>query len=118
MADGASTNIDTRIYAGNRVVGLVRGGEFIKRVKGSRHFLRRPPSICFDVSSLEEARNAGASTVKVIDDESGQVYQVPISLIFAKGFIFNRGHGEQIGLVFRYWQTGDDPLARQLELWS
>jgi hypothetical protein len=117
-ANDVSTSITTQIWVGNHIVGEVRGGEFIKKVKGTKHFLRKPPAIAFDISSLEEARACGATKVRVIDTESGKIYQAPISTIFAKGFSFNRGRGEQIGLRFVHWQQGNDPLAMQLRLWD
>lgn len=115
----SSTNVDSsntcsQIWAGNRIVGEVRGDVFYKRVKGSRHFLRKPPSIAFDVASLEDARASGAKTVHIIDEESGKVYRASIPTILSNGFRFNRGRGDQIGLRFVYWQLGDDPLATQL----
>jgi hypothetical protein len=117
-ANAVSATTSTKIWVGAHSVGEVCGEEFIKKVRGSKHFLRKPPAIAFDISSLEEAKACGATTVRAIDDETGKVYQVPISTIFSKGFIFDRGHGSQIGLVFRYWQQGNDPLATQLGLWG
>lgn len=76
--------------------------------------LRKPPSIAFDVASLEDARASGAKTVHIIDEESGKVYRASIPTILSNGFRFNRGRGDQIGLRFVYWQLGDDPLATQL----
>jgi hypothetical protein len=114
ITDVASSNNYTNIWVGNHIVGAVRGGEFIKKVKGSRHFLRKPPSIAFDLNSIEEARTCGANSVRIIDKETGKIYQAFISTIFAKGFQVNRGYGKQIGLEFRYWQCGNSPLVTQL----
>jgi hypothetical protein len=118
IAGATSTTNGTKIWVGNRIVGEVRGVEFIKRVRGSKHFLCKPPAIAFDISSLEDARATGASVVRIIDDETGKTYPAPISTIFSKGFPVNRGQGEQIGLEFQYWQRDNDPLATQLGLWG
>jgi hypothetical protein len=115
--DGVSACNCTLIWAGGYVVGQVSAKVFFKKVRGSKHFLRKPPAIAFDIQSLEDAKDAGASTVRVLDEESGMTYQASIETIFTRGFPFDRGHGKQIGLAFRYWQQGDDPLANQLQLW-
>ncbi len=93
------------IFVSGRFVGKVDGDTFHKSVTGSRHFLRKPPAIAFDVSTLRDAQNVGALSVKVLDRETGRKYHAPISLVMAKGFYFNRGFGEQIGLSLRYFDV-------------
>jgi hypothetical protein len=104
----------TPIWAGSRIVGEVRGDVFLKRVKPSVHFLKKPPAIAFDISSLHQAQQAGARWVRVIDSEGGKIYQAPLSMVFSKGFQFNRGYGDQIGLGLEHFANGDDLLAEQL----
>jgi hypothetical protein len=77
----------------------VREATFHKSIKGRLHMLRRPPAIAFDVSTLRDAEAAGATAVAVTDSESGRVYAAPLSLIWARGFRVNRGHGEQLALI-------------------
>ena len=89
----------TPIFVGARAVGHVAGDTFYKRVRGSAHFLRTPRAIAFDESTLRDAERAGARYVEVTDAETGRVYRAPFSLIWAKGFTVNRGHGEQRALV-------------------
>jgi hypothetical protein len=108
-----------RIYVDKRIVGIVRDGEFIKRVKASIHFLHTPQeAIAFDISSLLEAIQHGAISVKVIDVESDNVYCAFISTIWDKGFEFDLGWGQQIGLALTYWSQGDEPLGEQLRMWG
>ena len=117
-ASAVSVDNYNKIWVGNRIVGDVEEEEFIKKVNGSVHFLHRPPAIAFDILSLEKAKDAGATSVRVIDVETDKSYRAPISTIFSKGFRFNRGYGEQVGLEFQHWQSGDGPLVKQLELWG
>lgn len=94
----------TKIKVGNQVVGIVENGVFEKRIHGSRHFLRKPMAIAMDESSLAQASKLGAKIVKIIDLDTGLIYIVTIELIYKKGFRFNRGFGDQIGLTLNYWQ--------------
>ena len=91
------------VRVGNKVVGKVVGGEFVKKVHSTKHFLRTPPAIAFDIDSLNQARNLGATRVKIIDLDTGVIYRVTIEVILKKGFLFNRGHGDQIGLPLNIW---------------
>jgi len=96
------------IYAGNgRVVGEVKNGVFSKKVKASKHFLKKPPAICFDISSLKEAEAAGATHIEIEDTETGKTYHAPLRLVWQKGFTLDRGYGRQIGLLLNLWETGE-----------
>jgi hypothetical protein len=92
----------TPIFAAGRIIGKVEGDTFYKTI-ASNHYLKKPPAIAFDVSSLDDAENAGAKRVEVKDRETGLIYQTTIKHIRAKGFKFNRGYGEQVGLSMNGW---------------
>ena len=96
---------NTEIRVGEKIVGNVIGDEFIKKVHSTKHFLQKPRGIAFDEDSLEQAQKHGATRVKVIDLDTGIVYQVTIELIYKKGFHFNRGWGNQIGLTLDLWSS-------------
>jgi hypothetical protein len=104
----------TPIRAGGHVVGKVKGDTFYKSVDGSRHFLRVPPAIGFDVQSLKEAERAGAVYAEVEDRETHKIYRAPIQLIWEKGFKVNRGFGDQIALPLGLWQIVGVPLQLAL----
>jgi len=91
------------VRVGNKVVGKIVDGEFVKKVHSTKHFLHTPPAIAFDIDSLNQARNLGATRVKIIDLDTGVIYRVTIEVILKKGFLFNRGHGDQIGLPLKIW---------------
>lgn len=105
----------TTILIGNRIVGKVQNGVFLKKVKASVHFLHTPPAITFDVSSLRDAENAGAQLVMVIDKETGNEYQADLSVIWRKGFELDRGHGSQIALPLCKWSVSS---GMQMGLWG
>jgi len=106
------------IRAGGRVVGVVRGDTFHKRVQASRHFLKRPAAIAFDVASLREAEAAGAEKVEVTDRETGTVYRAAIGTVWERGWSFNRGYGEQVALALGQWNRDDEPVGQQLTLFG
>jgi hypothetical protein len=106
------------ICVGKRIVGRVEGDTFYKSIKGSKHFLRVPPAIAFDVSSLDDAEEAGAVKVQVVDQETGIVYKSTIQHIREYGEEFNRGFGNQIFLVLEGWVKSKRGGGLQLGLWE
>lgn len=100
--------------ADGKIIGEVKGLVFQKRLRASRHFLRVPPAIAFDVQSLHDAERAGARVVCVIDDESGWGYAAAIEKIWRRGRRFNRGYGEQIFLPLHEWRTDDKVVLDEL----
>ena len=106
------------IYIAGKIVGYVATDTFYKKLAGSRHFLRKPPAIAFDVASLEQAKAAGAEVVKVTDKETGITYTATILHIFAKGKKFNRGYGEQIYLTMNGWSRRGKGITTQRGLFE
>jgi hypothetical protein len=107
------------VHAENgRVVGKVEGDTFYKFIKGSKHLLRVPPAIAFDVFSLDEAQDAGAIRLQVVDYETGTVYKSTIQHIREQGEEFNRGYGNQIFLVLEGWMKSKRGGGLQLGLWE
>ena len=79
-------------------VGRVNGIWFVKTITGSKHLLRTPPALAFDVSTLDDAEAAGAVAVAVTDCETGRTYRQRIDTIRRYGFEVRRGFGRQIAL--------------------
>lgn len=106
----SATLSHTEIYGNpitvrGRVSGffMERTSEYYRKVEGSRHFLRKPPSIANDVAALAEAENLGADRVRIVDSETGNEYACIIAVIRDYGTIIDRGFGRQIALPFGYW---------------
>jgi len=106
-----------KIRVQNKVVGHIEGDTFYKQVEASRHFLRRPPAIAFDVSTLDDAEKKGAKHVCVTDRETWKVYHARMDTVRDKGFAFNRGYGDQIALPLTEWSPSRVNI-RQAELFS
>lgn len=102
------------IRANSKIIGYVERETFYKNLVASKHFLRVPRAIAFDVSSLNDAERAGARFVEIRDAETSRVYRASIATIRAKGFRVARGFGEQIALAIELWNRDAEPLATQL----
>jgi len=96
------------IFGGNgKVVGVIIDDTFHKRVYASKHFLRKPPAIAFDKSSIEEAVKKGANKIMIHDKESKKRYQTSMSDFNEGSFEFDRGFGKQVGLSIDKWSILD-----------
>lgn len=104
----------TPIYANQRIVGVVKCGTFQKRIRGSRHLLRQPPSICLGEQSLAHAEAAGAHTIRVADIETGSTFSLTVEAFRAHAFRIQRGGFEvQLACPLEFW-TIANPKARTL----
>jgi hypothetical protein len=101
------------IYVDGKAIGEVRGNVFTKRIYASRHFLRRPPAIAFDIDSLHAAQRAGAVFVQVLDGDSNRTYIQRIETILEKGLAVNRGFGKQIALPLKLWKDSVEALSNE-----
>ena len=98
----------------DKPIGYVSGGHFCKTITGSKHMLRSPKAIAFDVCTLDDAQRAGASHVLVTDSETGRTYCAPIDDVRRFGFPVVRGHGRQVALSLdRYSVDGEPPEAER-----
>jgi hypothetical protein len=105
------TRKPTPIYAPGKTkpIGRVEGEIFIKAIAFSKHALQRPPSIAFDVSTLDDAQRARATIIHVYDVETARRYSATIALVFEHGIRFNRGFGNQIALSLAFWRVDGAP---------
>lgn len=55
--------------------------------------LRRPRAWACDRDALDQAREAGASTVEVFDRDTGATYRADLADFYRRGVTVNRGHG-------------------------
>jgi hypothetical protein len=91
-----------------KVIGRLVGKTLQKKVKGSVHQLRKPPSWAWDELVLEQAERLGGNQSEVTDIETGKKYIAKLSLFHVHGIQINRGHGRQIALPIAYWSTDEE----------
>lgn len=114
------TNYTPIFSVGGKPCGKVGGDTWYKTIAGSRHILRQPPAIAFDLETVNQAERAGAVRVRVTDRETGTLYTASLAHIREAGFSFDRGFGWQIALPLQGWtitRRGEIP-ARQLDMWQ
>jgi|TARA_R100000081_G_C4742693_1_gene129826 hypothetical protein len=96
------------VKVNKKVVGNVDGDTLHKTVDSSKHFLRTPPAIAFDELALSKAKEMGATKIKVKDKRTGLEYHTSIVNLENRGFTFNRGFGDQIGLSLSEWSKSEE----------
>lgn len=102
--------MSTPIYCNGARIGHVDGDTFHKEIQGSRHMLRTPRAIAFDLSTLRDAAHAGATSARVVDTETGTVYTATMKRIREYGGELNRGFGRQWFLTLNHWSIhGETP---------
>jgi len=85
--------------------GKICGDVWRKRVRASVHLLRKPkPAWAVDVDDLDAARRCGATSIEIVDTESGDVYRCEVSRFLAYASRFNRGAGDQAALPLGFWR--------------
>ena len=98
------------------VIGLVRGGVFLKRVRAGEHMLVSPPAWACDVVSMCAAVKAGAKSVMVVDTETGDRYEASMDYWRRFGFKIDRGHGLQVALPLERWSKVEHGKPKQAHL--
>jgi hypothetical protein len=76
-----------------------------KEVRGSRHFLRKPPAIAFDAAGIDQAEALGAVRIVVDDLETGRRYSSSMETFRRLALDIDRGHGRQLALPLPFWQA-------------
>ncbi len=99
-----------------KAVGSVINNIFFKKLDSRKHFLRKPPAIAFDVSSIEKAERYGASIINVYDTHKKVIYTAKISTLNKNGMKLNRGFGNQIALPLHFWKKESEKTQQQMEL--
>ena len=102
----------TTIKVFGKMVGKVKGNVFEKIVDSRSHFLKKPPAITVDCRSLEQAENAGATDVRIVDSYTGKIYTASIRYLKKLGWELDRGYGKQIALDLHRWSVHDPGQAR------
>jgi hypothetical protein len=95
------------IYAQGKIIGLVVGDVFRKRIRGSIHALRKPPALALDIEALRNAESVGARWVAILDIETNKTYWARISIFWDKGKVIDRGYGVQMMLCFGDFTVSD-----------
>ncbi len=94
------------IYAQNgKIVARADGDKMQKVIQGSKHFLRTPPAIAFDVFCITQAKRMNLKEIQVVDSETRTLYSVDMPTFLEKSLQLNSGFGEQMALTMEHWKV-------------
>jgi len=105
------------VKVGDKIVGYLEGGKFIKQVVGSKHRLRLPPAWAIDAEAFEGEIKPNARGIVVIDRETGMEYHASVETFDKFKGELDRGFGRQYYLPLSYWEVRGNG-QRQLRLWG
>lgn len=111
----ARTSVAIRGNNGQVVAHLLDGTTLHKDIQGSKHLLRKPAAIAFDRNTIDVADAYGGQVITVFDKETGTTYWVEMHVFEEKAFLIDRGHGEQLALPMKYWQTKEKAQGDEVD---
>ena len=94
----------SKVFVDFKMIGEIHDRSFIKRVQGSKHFLRKPAGIAIQQHAYNLIKDA-VDMVEVYDTETGNVFRTSIGTFATVGKVIERNYGKQIVLPFKYWTT-------------
>jgi hypothetical protein len=106
----AAANLPRPLYnqRGQRCAQITEdpgGGLWLdKTVDCSKHRLRTPPAFAVDAAHLIELARVGGDGVRLTDEHSN-VWTASLADFEHHGFVFDRGHGQQVGLPLARWRV-------------
>jgi hypothetical protein len=97
------------IIAAGRTSGffMPQSKSWYRKVIASKHFLQKPKAITFDCTALALALDMGATSIRIVDSETGTEYTAPIQHVTTFGFDLDRGFGKQKALLLGYFIQSD-----------
>lgn len=105
-----------KILVNGKKVGTVSDETFYKEIRGSKHIMRTPHAIFFDIASLQVAESYGAKFLHITDKETGEVYTATIADVWQYAIERDYGFNLQVGLAvnrFNVTHSGSDTSQAQ-----
>ena len=110
--------VNTPVKPQGKIIGVLSKHTFIKRVKASKHMLRKPPAWCISKQAFCEEVLPNTENIIIEDIESGIVYECLTKVFAEHAFEIQRGNSEpQLALGLRFWQIKNSGY-HQLNLWG
>ena len=103
------------IKAQGKIIGFLKGSQFVKTVLGSKHKLRFPPAWAIDAAAYEKDVRNKAREILITDKETGLKYRTSVEEFEAFKRELDRGFGRQYFLPIKYWaveKTEEEQLIR------
>lgn len=110
--------VNNPVRAQGKIIGYLRDHTFIKRVRGSKHMLRKPPGWCISKEVFCEEVLPNTENIIIEDVESGLIYECLTKVFAEHAFEIQRGNFEpQLALGLRFWIVKGNG-HHQLNLWG
>lgn len=107
-----------KVWVEGKVVGSLQGNTFTKRVKGSKHQLRKPPAWCISKEAFSQEILPNVARIVVEDTENRRYYECSTQTFETHSFEIQRGSYEpQLALTLNFWQVSNTEY-NQLTLWG
>ena len=106
------------IKVGEKAIGCLQDNTFTKRVRGSKHQLRKPPAWCISKEAFVQEILPNSSRIIIEDTENGTYYECSPQTFETHSFEIQRGSYEpQLALSLNFWQVSSTS-NEQLTLWG
>lgn len=81
-----------------KIIGKISRNVFVKKVKKSKHLLRKWNSWGIDEEVVDELVKEGIQNIKIHETEEQEIYLVSVKEFAEKGVLADFGHSRQIFL--------------------
>lgn len=92
-----------QFFHNNKLIGTLKDNIFRKRVKKSKHLLRKLDAWGIQYDAFTELRNLNCEEIRIKDEDEDRVYAVAFDTIFKKGRVEDLGDGMQVFLPRSEW---------------
>jgi hypothetical protein len=105
------------VKVGNKIIGYLEDGRFIKPVVGSKHKLKYPPAWAIDAWAYENEVRPYAKVILIQDKESNLEFHSSVDTFDRLKGTLDRGFGRQYFLTLNHWEERGNG-HQQLSLWG
>ena len=86
------------------LVGEVRGDKLIKRVEHEHHFMVNENGYGISADGMLQLVEWRVKIIRIIEEDTKNIFEIPVKTWDEKGVIKNYGHGSQVFLNMKYYK--------------
>lgn len=87
-----------------RNIGRLSDGVFRKRVRKSRHLMKKYNSWGIQYDLLQSLKEEGCKEIRVLDEDDEIIYSTDVDTYYKEGIVDNWGDGQQCFLTREKWK--------------
>ena len=108
------TNANAKDFrVGNKVVGTLKDGRFVKAVDYQKHHLHKYKAWAIDKAVFLELKKAGCTDFIIKEKKGNRAWTIPFYYFENHAFEINHGYGDQIACADCWWYEKD---MKQVEM--